>query len=62
MLSLLFTCVFRQTTAFLLEENFRYCEIHDKKAVWDVPKSCQSPVYLQTLLNFVHSQLLNQYS
>ena len=50
-ISLLFTCVFRPATAFLLEENFRYCEIHDNKAVWDLPKSCQSPVSLQTPLD-----------
>jgi hypothetical protein len=55
MLSLLLTCVFRPTTAFLLEVNFRHCEIHDNKAVWDLPKGGQSPVNL--LFNFLLTPL-----
>ena len=33
--------------AFLLEENFKYCEIHDNKAVWDLPRSCQYPIQMK---------------
>ena len=27
----------KPNNAFVLEENFKYCEIHDNKAVWDIP-------------------------
>ena len=51
LITLIFTSIIRPSTAFLLEENFRYCEIHDNKAVWNLPKSCQTPLAIQPIIN-----------
>jgi hypothetical protein len=45
---LLLVALFKGSNAFLLEENFKYCEVHDNKAEWDLPRSCQIPLSIQT--------------
>jgi hypothetical protein len=33
--------------AFLLEESFKCCKVHDNKAVWNLSRSCQIPLTIQ---------------
>jgi len=33
--------VLPNTNAIKIHDKFKFCEIHDNKAVWDIPESCQ---------------------
>jgi hypothetical protein len=51
LISLIFTSIIRISTAFLFEENFKYCEIHDNRAVWNLPKGYQTTLAIQPIIN-----------
>ncbi len=40
-LAMLMSTVLPNTNAIKIHDKFKFCEIHDNKAVWDIPESCQ---------------------
>ena len=52
-LAMIMSTIIPNTEAIKINDNFKFCEIHDNKAVWDIPESCRSG---NTLENPHHSK------